>query len=396
MVTDRNHLDGRPDCAPSHWNENFEIYYLTEKMRSNNDIEFSNLCDRVGRGKITEKDEQYLKSRITSTDSENYNESFKNGSLSIIVTTNKKKDFVNHKKLADLLPNVPEYICNSIDRVTNLPSKSVPTRLKDNPGKTANLQTELRLKVGAPVFITSNHSKKKYKEDGIINGARGYVQAIQTSKENSEKVEVIWVVFKNENIGRLYRFDHKHLRHNYNPGHPLATPILPIRKNFKENFGNIEYQRTNFPLTLAYAMTAHKCQGDTLDEVIIDFGPDPTRNIRNYICPGSFYVALTRVREGRKVFLRSFDISYIKVNKAIEEKVNAMKKFRSYHFKKIYLDQRIFEEENLEIKAGYLNINGLVEGNHAEYLNSDHNLKNLDLLVVAETKLDNQIEDTVL
>ena len=23
MVTDRNHLDGRPECAPSHWNENF-------------------------------------------------------------------------------------------------------------------------------------------------------------------------------------------------------------------------------------------------------------------------------------------------------------------------------------------------------------------------------------
>ena len=26
------------------------------------------------------------------------------------------------------------------------------------------------------------------------------------------------------------------------------------------------------PLTLAYAITAYKCQGDTLEEVIIDFG----------------------------------------------------------------------------------------------------------------------------
>ena len=29
----------------------------------------------------------------------------------------------------------------------------------------------------------------------------------------------------------------------------------------------------------------------------------------------------------------------------------------------------------------------MIEGNHAEYLNQDHNLKNLDLLVLAETKL---------
>ena len=342
IVTDRNHLDGRPDCAPSHWNENFEIYFLEEKMRSQKDQEFSNLCDRVGRGTINDEDEKFLKSRVRATDSERHNENFKKGNLSIIVTTNKKTDLINSQKLADLLPDEKEFICNSVDRVTNLPGRKLPNRLKDNPGKTGNLQTELKLKVGAPVFITTNHSKKKYKEDGIVNGARGFVQSIQVSKENSDKVEIIWIVFNKENVGRLYRFDHRHLRQQYNPGHESATPIMPERKNFKENFGNIEYQRTNFPLSLAYAMTAHKCQGETLEEVIIDFGPDLERKIKNYICPGSFYVALTRVRESKKLYLKSFDKSYIQVNKSIEEKVNAMKKFRPYRFKKIYLDQKIF------------------------------------------------------
>ena len=41
-------------------------------------------------------------------------------------------------------------------------------KLKDNPGKTGNLETELNLKVGAPVVITTNHSKQKYREDGIL------------------------------------------------------------------------------------------------------------------------------------------------------------------------------------------------------------------------------------
>ena len=41
LVTDKNNLDGRPTCAPSHWNDNFKIFYLTEKMRSAQDPEFS-------------------------------------------------------------------------------------------------------------------------------------------------------------------------------------------------------------------------------------------------------------------------------------------------------------------------------------------------------------------
>ena len=88
---------------------------------------------------------------------------------------------------------------------------------------------------------------------------------------------------------------------------------------------------------------------------------------------------------GHNVFLKSFDPSYIQVNKSIEEKVDAMRKFRPYLFKKIYLHEKIFESE--DIKVGYLNINGVKDGNHALYLNSDHNLKNLDILVLAETKL---------
>ena len=375
LVTDNNHLDGRPDCAPSHWNENFRVYYLTEKMRSQKDPYFSNLCDRVGRGKINEEDINYLRSRIQSTESEKVNDNFKNGNLSIVVTTNKKRNLVNSQKLNELILHEKEYTCNSIDRVKNLPGKqNLPESFKDNPGKTGNLLSELNLKIGAPVVVTTNHAKQKYREDGIVNGARGYVQSFQVSKDDPYKVEIIWVVFNKVSVGRLYRFEHNYLKKNHNPGHELATPILPQRKNFTVKFGNVEYQRTNFPLSLAYAITAHKCQGETLEEVIIDFGPDVVHKIKNYICPGSFYVALTRVKMGSKVFLRSFDQSFIKVNKSIEEKVNAMRKFRKYNFKKIYLDEQIFEIEGNETKAGYLNINGLMEGGHAEYLNADLNL----------------------
>ena len=65
-----------------------------------------------------------------------------------------------------------------------------------------------------------------------------------------------------------------------------------------------------------------------------------------------------------------------------------MIKHRSYIFKKIYLDDKVFKIDEKEIRVGYLNINGLLDGGHAQYLNADKNLNNLDILVLAETKLD--------
>ena len=70
----------------------------------------------------------FLKSRIQSTDSEKHNENFKHRTLSMIVTTNKKKDLINKQKLDELLPTVKEYVCNSVDRVTNLPGRKLPQR----------------------------------------------------------------------------------------------------------------------------------------------------------------------------------------------------------------------------------------------------------------------------
>ena len=397
IVMDNNSMDGRPKFSPSHWNENFTIHYLTEKMRSMKDPEFSNICDRVAVGRVNEEDIKFFKSRVKETNSEKDNENFKNGSILYIVTTNKKRNHINNKKLLELLPNEKEYVCYSVDNVKNLPaSKDLPTKINENPGRTGNLMKQLRIKVGSPVVITSNHSKKKYREDGYMNGARGFIQSVTVSNDDPDNVEIIWVVFHDNSIGHRYRFDHRHLLKKFNPGHEFATPILPQRKSFTIKLGNVEYQRSNFPLALAYAITAHKCQGETLDEVIIDFRPDKENNIKNYITDGSFYVALTRVKEGSKVYLKNFDLSYIKVNPTIEEKISAMRKFRPYLFKKIYLDENIFNDSGKERKIGYLNINGLMEAGHAEYLDADKNLQHLDILVIAETKLNEEIRTELI
>ena len=109
-------------------------------MRSKKDQSFSSLCDRVGRGQITEEDENYLKSRIKPTESERYNDKFKYGHLSIIVTVNKKRELINNQKLDELLPGQKDYFCNCVDRVTNLPhGPKLSDKDKDNLSKTGNL-----------------------------------------------------------------------------------------------------------------------------------------------------------------------------------------------------------------------------------------------------------------
>jgi Ulp1 family protease len=47
-------------------------------------------------------------------------------------------------------------------------------------------------------------------------------------------------------------------------------------------------------------------------------------------------------------------------------------------------------EDNNDIKLGYLNMRAFCESDHAEYLNNDKNLLNLDFLVLSETWLDSE------
>ena len=105
----------------------------------------------------------------------------------------------------------------------------------------AQLSSNLILKRNAPVVITCNHSEAKYRDDGLNNGARGYIDSIQPNKDNPELPEVVWVVFMDERIGKRLRQDKKYLTNEHKPHNKKAVPIEKQKRQFAPNSGNITY-----------------------------------------------------------------------------------------------------------------------------------------------------------
>lgn len=387
LIWETSYLDSRIDISPNHWNDYFKIYYLTEKMRSQ-DEEFSIICDQVRKGICDDTVDEYFQRHVGTCPSQDDNEKYAGGGLSIIVTTNSAREKINMDKLEKLLPGKKVFYANAIDKSTNNPN--APEVSEKLPlTKTGQLQKKIIFKEGAPVMITSNHPKSKYKNNGFVNGARGYIDSIQPAKEDPEIADIIWVCFNDEHSCKLLRLDSRALLKNHTPNNPLAVPITRQKKQFKGR-GNTEYMRDQFPLTLCYAVTAHKSQGQTLAEVVVDFSGESRIN------NGSFYTSISRVKYGSNLYLKDFKKSYIKANPDVEMKMESMKLFKPYNFKKVYNNDNIFTDDTNEIKLGYVNINSILTGHSSNFLNEDENLLALNFLAVADTRLSTEVEDNVL
>ena len=160
------------------------------------------------------------------------------------------------------------------DDCTELANVTMPT----NPRETGNLKKVLTVKINVRVMITTNIDVT----DGLTNGAMGTVTNVVIG-EKTGKISSISVAFDSKHVGQeaMPTSVYHSINQNTVPIHRTQT-TFPIDKK-----ASFQATRSQFPLTLVWAVTIHKCQGLTLPEIVIDMTP-----AKGKFRPGEAYVDL--------------------------------------------------------------------------------------------------------
>lgn len=127
---------------------------------------------------------------------------------------------------------------------------------------------DLKLKVGAHVMFTKNDEKRRW-----VNGSLGVVRALDSGA--GIRVEML-----SESRGQIHEVG-RATWHTFGYRYDSASDSI-----VSEQRGDY----VQYPLALAWAVTIHKSQGKTLDQVFIDLGGGAFES-------GQVYVALSRCRE---------------------------------------------------------------------------------------------------
>lgn len=284
IFNNTNH--GYGDLATNIWNEYFTLFELTEIMRQKDDKEFAELLNRLREGNHTQNDIEVLKERILKIrpGQENYPIN-----MTHLFSTNAQVN--NHNNTIYQASHTDKAQIKCIDIVVGDMSDALKKKMKekipDDPSKTMGLYTVVLIAVGAKYDLTANVNVT----DGMTNGAECMVEKIDYRVTNSNRPSIIWVSFPQTNIGKSHRKEYAHLYANNE--HKTWTPILEITRQFKISKRNqSQVLRRQYPLRPAAAKNIHRCQGDTLNEVVVDL-PSSSREHMHY-------VALSRVRNSSK------------------------------------------------------------------------------------------------
>ncbi|PIK46449.1 hypothetical protein BSL78_16696 [Apostichopus japonicus] len=163
------------------------------------------------------------------------------------------------------------------------------------------LFTELSLGIDQRVDLCLNVSV----EDGMINGATGIIKYV----DNVHDIHIIWIQFDDISVGKACRHAKKEL---YNSKiAPSWTPISQIGRQFRIGHNkNAQVMRKQFPLRPATAKTVHRCQGDTMKEIVVDMsGARSQCHIH--------YVALSRVTSLNGLYV--LHLNPAKINEEVED-----------------------------------------------------------------------------
>lgn len=337
------------------WDE-FQFKELTINQRQKEDKVYAEILNRIRIGLPDIEDIKKLSERVIKKDKSNdkienaamyYIELLEkyNNLICLLPTTQSVETFNSY---VNKLMNINTYSIDAIDsnpndkfkfKECNFKHKKNLKARKLKTNKTAGLETKLKIGNNSRIILRRNLDVSL----GLCNGALGTIKDIVFDDLKPNFVKYLMIKF--DKIEEIYKLDRVTADYEYQR--------------------NIYVSRSQFPISLAWALTIHKTQGLSLDAVMIDLGNEIFE-------PGMAYVALSRSKKLENVFLIEFNKSKLFCNSSSVLEYNRLRKL--YLKNPVLIEKyNIIPEDN--IKANSNNNSNLKRRFIREYINeSDYSL----------------------
>ena len=358
------------------WKRNFQLLELNTIMRQRDDKQFAECLNRIRESKHDDSDVLMIKSREIDQRSDLYPQKALH-----IFAFNRDVDSHNALMLKSLVG--PVITIHAVDSKKDQETGRIETSAFDEQKKQkkpGGMLKELKVAVGARVVMTSNVNTA----DGLVNGASGTITGFippppAQSDYNFDhyKPKYILVHFDEQRVGEQLREKLKRLVPD-----GISTPVAVHEVNLKRR--KVSSKRLQFPLALAWAVTIHKAQGRTVDQLVV--------STEGTFKAGQMYTALSRVKTIDGLFvLGEFTSSKIKCDSRTVKEMARMKKDNIF---KLNIPITVEIPSDTFFKLSLLNIRSLQA--HLSCLSADEYIKTSDLIVLTETWLRPQILSSTL